>query len=210
MSLDARRAEFERRGLRRDDLAADPVEQFRIWQAEVAAAGLYMPEAMVLSTADEGGRPNSRQVLLRGVDHGFWFFTNFSSRKGGELGDNRHVSLCFTWHELQRQVRVRGAAERVNDDESDAYFASRIRPSQIGAWASPQSEVIPDRAELEQRVADVEERFADGPVPRPPNWGGFRVIPDEVEFWQGQAFRLHDRFRYTRTSTGWRIERLAP
>lgn len=210
MRLDHQRAELEARGLRREELADDPLEQFRAWHELVASSGLYMPEAMVLSTVDGEGRPNSRQVLLRGVDNGFLLFTNYTSRKASEITGNGNVALCFPWHELQRQVRVRGSVEKVTDAESDTYFATRPRDSQIGAWASPQSEVIEDRGELERRVAAVHERFPEGPVPRPQNWGGYRVTPLEVEFWQGRPHRLHDRFRYTRTTTGWQIDRLAP
>jgi pyridoxamine 5'-phosphate oxidase len=211
MNLDERRAALEARGLDRADLADDPLHQFRGWYDAVVGWGLYLPEAMVLATVDEQGRPSSRQVLLRGIDHGLLFFTNLDSRKGREIATNHHVSLCFTWHEVQRQVRVRGAATVVTEAESNAYFASRMRASQVGAWASPQSEVIADRSVLEERVREVEARFPEGDVPRPPNWGGFRVVPDEVEFWQGRAHRLHDRFRYLRGDhDGWRIDRLAP
>jgi pyridoxamine 5'-phosphate oxidase len=211
MNLDERRAALEARGLDRADLADDPMTQFRSWYDAVVGWGLYLPEAMVLSTVDEQGRPSSRQVLLRGIDHGLLFFTNLESRKAREIAANLHVSLCLTWHEVQRQVRVRGVATVVTEAESDAYFASRMRASQVGAWASPQSEVIADRSVLEERVREVEARFPEGDVPRPPNWGGFRVVPDEVEFWQGRAHRLHDRFRYLRGDhDGWRIDRLAP
>jgi pyridoxamine 5'-phosphate oxidase len=211
MNLDDLRTSLEARGLDRDDLFDDPLEQFRAWYGAVQGWGLYLPEAMVLSTADGDGRPSSRQVLLRGHDHGFVFFTNLESRKAREIEGHRDVGLCFTWHIIQRQVRVLGVASALSESESDAYFATRPRASQIGAWASPQSEVIADRAVLEARVRDVEQRFADQPVPRPPNWGGFRVVPDEMEFWQGRRHRLHDRFRYLRTGEGiWHIERLAP
>jgi pyridoxamine 5'-phosphate oxidase len=210
MNLDERRAALEARGLDRADLADDPMTQFRSWYDAVVGWGLYLPEAMVLSTVDEQGRPSSRQVLLRGIDHGLLFFTNLESRKAREIAANLHVSLCFTWHEVQRQVRVRGVATVVTEAESDAYFASRMRASQVGAWASPQSEVIADRSELEERVRQIEARFPEGDVSRPPNWGGFRVVPDEVEFWQGRAHRLHDRFRYLRGDAGWHIDRLAP
>ncbi len=212
--LAERRAELEARGLERTDLASDPIDQFRLWEGQVAEWGVYMPEAMVLSTVDDRGRPSSRHVLLRGVDTGFVFFTNYDSDKAADLAANPVASLCFPWFELQRQVRIVGAVETVTADESDAYFATRPRGSQIGAWSSPQSAEIPDRAFLLEAERAMAERFADGEVPRPRHWGGYRVVPDEVEFWQGRPNRLHDRFRYRRSGQDprgpWSIDRLAP
>lgn len=198
--------------LRAADLAPDWRTQFERWFAEALAAGLPEPNAMVVATADEQGRPSTRTVLLKGYDdRGLVFFTNYRSRKGREALANPYASLLFPWFPLQRQVVICGAVAPVDRAETEAYFATRPRDSQIGAWASPQSEVLPDRAALDARVAAVAERFADGPVPAPPHWGGFRVAPETVEFWQGRAGRLHDRLRYRRTSDGrWLIERLAP
>ena len=168
---------------------------------------------MVLSTVSVDGLPSSRHVLLKGVDTGFVFFTNSMSQKGRELDANPVASICFPWNLLSRQVRIVGDVERVTDTESDEYFASRPRGSQVGAWASKQSEVIADREVLAQRWADAAEEYADREVPRPPHWGGYRIIPREFEFWQGQPSRLHDRFRYVRhgsTDGGWRCDRLSP
>ena len=199
--------EYVSGGLDLADVDRDPIVQFRRWFAEAQAAALVEPEAMTLSTAG----PTSRIVLLRGVDErGFAFFTNYESDKGRAIAASPRVALNFGWLELHRQVRVTGEAERLPDAESDAYFGSRPRGSQIGAWASPQSEVLADREQLERRVAELEQRFAGADVPRPDFWGGYLVRPDTVEFWQGRPSRLHDRLRYTRGSGGWRIERLAP
>jgi pyridoxamine 5'-phosphate oxidase len=202
------------RTLGRDDLHDDPVREFREWLDDAEDAGVTFPNAMALATADADGRPSVRHVLLRGVDAlGFVFYTNRESRKGNDLAVNPWASLVFLWRELDRQITVTGPVERVSDQESDDYFASRPREAQIGAWASAQSTVIPDREALDRRFAEADRRFADGDVPRPPHWGGYRVLPESVEFWQGRAFRLHDRFRYTRDGaepTGWRVERLSP
>jgi pyridoxamine 5'-phosphate oxidase len=209
-------------GMRRDyaqhealletDLAADWTTQFAAWFADAAAFGLPEPNAMVVATADRAGRPSARTVLLKDFDvRGFVFYTNYESRKGAELGGNAYASLVFPWFPMQRQVLVGGPVERVTRAETEAYFASRPRGSQLGAWASPQSQVVPDRAAVEAGLSAVVERFGDGPVPPPPHWGGFRVLPETVEFWQGRSSRLHDRLRYRKTEErGWIVERLAP
>jgi len=200
--------------LHRYDLLTDPIAQFLRWFAAAAEAGVPLPNAMALATADGQGRPSVRHVLLRGADGaGFSFFTNRDSRKGRELAQNPQAALTFLWKQLDRQVVVVGRVEATTDEESDAYFASRPRAAQLGAWASAQSSVLADRSELDGRLAEIEARFAEREVPRPPRWGGFRVVPDEIEFWQGREHRLHDRFRYVRdtgSGGGWRIERLAP
>jgi len=196
--------------LEAEDLGPDPIAAFRTWLADAEAAGVPLPNAMALATADADGLPSVRHVLLRGVDeHGFVFFTNRESRKGRQLAENASTALVFLWKELDRQVSVTGRAEPVDDDASDAYFATRPRDARIGAWASPQSASIRDRDELDRRVSEAEARFP-GDVPRPPYWGGYVVRPETIEFWQGRRHRLHDRILYTREATGWRVERLAP
>lgn len=197
--------------LRRDDLHPDPFAQFSAW-AERAAAEVPLPEAMTLATVDADGRPDARMVLLKGAGpDGFRFFTNYESEKARQLAATPHAALVIYWRELDRQVRARGEVERLEADASDAYFATRPRDSQVGAWASPQSRPVDSRAQLEAMLADQEARFAGAEVRRPPHWGGFVLRPRTVEFWQGQPGRLHDRFRYRRDeSGGWLIERLAP
>jgi pyridoxamine 5'-phosphate oxidase len=196
--------------LRREQLAADPLELFREW-FERATREVPLAEAMTLATVDADGRPDARMVLLKGYGpEGFRFFTNYGSAKARQLGSGGRAALVLYWRELDRQVRLRGVVERLDAEASDAYFATRPRPAQVGAWASPQSEVLPDRGALEARVAEIESRFGGSALPRPDFWGGYLLRPDEVEFWQGQVARLHDRFRYTRSDAGWRIERLAP
>jgi pyridoxamine 5'-phosphate oxidase len=206
------RKDYARFTLREEDVDPDPIRQFAHWFDEVTRSTLPEPHAMTLATCTHDGRPSARIVLLRGVDErGFAFFTNYESRKARELDKNPWAALVFFWHDLERQVRVEGRVERVSADESDVYFHGRPASSRIGAWASPQSQVIPTREALEERFGDLENRFADGAIPRPSNWGGYRLIPDSVEFWQGRPSRLHDRLRYTRgQQDGWLIERLAP
>jgi pyridoxamine 5'-phosphate oxidase len=196
------------------DLAPDPIAQFARWFKEAAADPvIHEPNAMVVSTATPDGRPSSRTVLLKHYDEaGFVFFTNYGSRKGTELAANPHVALLFPWHPLARQVIVTGRAARTGREETAAYFRTRPHGSQLGAWASDQSRVIGSRAELLARYADLAARYPDGQeVPVPPEWGGFRVVPDTVEFWQGHENRLHDRLRYARAEDGsWYVERLCP
>jgi pyridoxamine 5'-phosphate oxidase len=208
-----RREAYHRDGLRRTDLDADPMVVFESWYREWLDTDPYDGTAVVVATADATGRPSARFVLLKGYDErGFVFYTNGSSRKGAELRDNPQAALCFGFIPLNRQVRVVGDVEPVSAAEADAYFASRPRGSQENAWASAQSEPVPDRAALEAAAAAAAERFGGGEVARPEAWGGYRVVPTEIEFWQGRPDRLHDRFTYLRPSADapWRLERLQP
>ena len=190
--------------------SVDPITEF-LNARERAASHQVDTAPVALATADGSGRPSVRMVLLRGVDdRGFTFFTNYNSRKSSDLGANPHAALCFHWVALDEQIRVEGRVERLPAEESDLYFASRARGSQLGAWASAQSEVLPAREKLEEEYRAVEQKFADQPVPRPPFWGGFRIIPRRIEFWYGRPDRLHDRIVYERTETGWKIDRLYP
>lgn len=193
------------------DLAADPIVQFSRWFDDVLAAELSEPYAMTLATSGADGAPSARMVLLKGHDErGFVFYTNHGSRKGVELAANPHAALVFYWNPLDRQVCVRGTVTRLSQDESEAYWTTRPRGSKLAAWASQQSRVLDGRSELDERVRAMEERFARGDVPLPEFWGGYRVSPVTMEFWQGRTDRLHDRFRYMRVSGGWRIDRLYP
>ena len=204
------RRNYTRDGLRRNSLDPDPVGQFRRWFTDAVAAELVEPNAMVLSTTD-GRRPSSRTVLLKAYDErGFVFFTNYESRKARDIAAQAEVSLLFPWYPLERQVGLLGKAERISAAESLAYFASRPHGSRLGAWVSQQSTVITSRKLLEMKWEEVKRKFSEGEVPLPSFWGGFRVVPVEVEFWQGRENRLHDRFRYVRSEDGWAVERLAP
>jgi pyridoxamine 5'-phosphate oxidase len=209
--LRALRERFDAIGLEQGDLDADPITACRSWITAARAAGQFEPDAMTLATVDANGRPASRAVLLRGLDaRGFVFFTNHNSAKGQALDATGVASLHFLWTAMRRQIRVDGVVRRVDDAESDAYFASRPRDRQIAAWASDQSAVVESRAALDAAFAAVAERFAAGEVPRPPHWGGYRVEPDSIEFWQGRETRLHDRLRYVRSTGVWVVSRLAP
>jgi len=205
------RQKYTHAGLDERSVEADPYRQFEHWFHAATSAGLHLPNALILATADAQGMPSARAVLLKSYDPGgFVFYTNYSSRKGRELAANPRACLLFSWVDLERQVRIEGPVEKVSAAESDEYFASRPPGSRLGAWASPQSEVLPDRAALEARLAEAKQRYGDD-VPRPPHWGGYRVAPVAIEFWQGREDRLHDRIRYRRDGqSAWKIERLAP
>ncbi|GGZ75948.1 pyridoxine/pyridoxamine 5'-phosphate oxidase [Streptomyces plicatus] len=213
-ALASMRKQYRAEGLSESELAATPVEQFARWFKQAATdGGLFEPNAMVVSTADAEGRPSSRTVLLKHFDErGFVFYTNYGSRKGRELDANPYVSLLFPWHPMARQVIVTGTARRTGRDETAGYFRTRPHGSQLGAWASAQSSVVADRDALDAAYTALAARYPEGEqVPVPPHWGGFRVVPEAVEFWQGRENRLHDRLRYVaRADGGWRVERLAP
>ncbi len=193
------------------DVTSDPLKQFDIWFKNALESELLEPNAMILSTVSAEGVPSARTVLLKGLDGGgFTFFTNYESQKGKEIEANPNVSLLFLWLELERQVRVNGKAERIPESESYAYFKSRPADSRIGAWASKQSTTVPGRVYLEMKFAEYKKKFGDTEIPLPPFWGGYRVIPEKIEFWQGRPNRLHDRILYTKIENDWKIERLSP
>ncbi|MCH7400433.1 pyridoxamine 5'-phosphate oxidase [Belliella kenyensis] len=211
MKLSDIRIDYALKSLDIVDVAAEPLIQFKVWFEEAVASKVLEVNAMNLSTVKENGYPNSRIVLLKGIDHGLVFFTNYESEKGKELANNPKVALTFFWPELQRQVRFLGKVEKVSRKESNDYFFSRPFPSQIGAWASPQSQVIPNRTFLEENEKLYLEIYEKEEIQRPPHWGGFRVIIEEAEFWQGRPSRLHDRIRYRQQSDlSWKLERIAP
>jgi pyridoxamine 5'-phosphate oxidase len=216
LNIADRRIDYKRETLDERDVASHPFTQFERWFDEAVKAEITEPTAMTLATADAEGRPSARIVLLKAVDpRGFVFFTNYESRKGRELAARRDAALLFFWPELERQVRIEGTIEKVDAPESSAYFASRPLGARLGAWASPQSDVIDGRSELETRFAAMEARYRDAgdDIPRPPHWGGYRLAPSVLEFWQGRASRLHDRIRYRRDPQNpdrWAIDRLAP
>jgi pyridoxamine 5'-phosphate oxidase len=198
-------------GLEAQDLDPDPIVQFGGWLRDALQSGIVLPNTMVLATATSQGRPSARMVLLKGFDErGFTFYTNYESRKGRELAANPQGALVFYWAELERQVRVAGSVERVARAESQEYFESRPLGSRLGAWASRQSEVIDGRRQLEEKLRALTLEYADENVPLPPYWGGYRLAPDEIEFWQGRENRLHDRFLYRRSGNGWTVDRLSP
>ena len=212
MDAQSLRREYLRTELLETNVHPDPVEQFRRWFEEALSADLHEPNAMTIATATRDGRPSARVVLLKGFnERGFVFHTNYEGRKGRELEANPNCALAFYWGELERQVRIEGRATRVPDKESDAYFANRPRGSQLGAWASEQSRPVEDRTELERRLKELEEEYEGLEIPRPSFWGGFRVEPERMEFWQGRENRLHDRLLYSESGGGaWKIQRLQP
>jgi pyridoxamine 5'-phosphate oxidase len=205
------RREYTRAGLHEADMDPDPMGQFRTWFEKVIEADLHEPNAMILATATRDGRPSARTVLLKGYDErGFVFYTNYEGRKASELEANPACALLFYWGELERQVRIEGRAVRLSGEESDAYFASRPRGSRLGAWASEQSRPVENRSILEERVKALEAEYEGREIPRPAFWGGYRVQPDSIEFWQGRENRLHDRLVYGRIGGGWKMQRLQP
>lgn len=211
MDLSGLREEYGQDEFRRCDLHPDPIEQFRHWFSQAQEAKFLEPNAMVLATASAEGYPSTRTVLLKYFDaSGFVFFTNYESIKGKQLKENPRASLLFQWLTLQRQIIICGTVEKITEQETQNYFAKRPRDSQIGAWVSPQSNVIASRATLESEWEKIKENFADKPIPTPPFWGGYRIKPQSIEFWQGGKKRLHDRFHYRHSKEGWIIERLAP
>lgn len=212
MDLSKRRKEYAARALDESDLSDDPIAEFSRWFAEASSSEMLEPQAAALATVDDAGRPSLRFVLMKEFDaRGFTFATNYESRKGRELETNPEAALTFYWDRLERQVRIEGTVERCSAEESDRYFAARPRGSQLAAWTSEQSAVVTGREALEARYLEMEERFADeAAIPRPEWWGGYRLVPRSIEFWQGRVNRLHDRVRYVRRQTAWQRKRVAP
>lgn len=212
LNISALRHDYVAHGLRRSDLDPNPIKQFAKWFGEAAAAEIRDVNAMSLATATADGMPSSRIVLLKGIsDRGFVFYTNYNSAKGRELEENPRAALNLYWVQLERQIRISGTVEKTTREDSEEYFHSRPIGSQLGAWASEQSEAIPNREALEAKLTEVTDRFGGGVIPLPPHWGGYRVVPATIEFWQGRTNRLHDRFRYSLQGEGsWLIERLSP
>ncbi len=205
------RKDYRLQTLLEKDVNANPIQQFEIWWQQAKESNIEEPNAMTLATCNKNGRPSARIVLLKGIhENGFVFYTNYDSRKGKEIDENPFVSIVFFWKELERQIRIEGNIKKISAQESDAYFSSRPMASRIGAWSSPQSQVILSRDMLEKKMAENTERFQSNEITRPENWGGYIVMPAVVEFWQGRHGRLHDRLQYTISNGGWKIERLAP
>jgi pyridoxamine 5'-phosphate oxidase len=205
------RKNYTQAGLLESEIVTDPCQQFQIWFEQAVAADILEPNAMTLATVTAEGKPSARIVLLKAVDdRGFVFYTNYNSQKGVELQQCPHAALVFLWGDLERQVRIEGRIELVSESEATSYFHSRPASSQLGAWASDQSTVIASRAVLEQRLQQLETEYRDREIPKPPHWGGVRVIPQEIEFWQGRPSRLHDRLRYQLIDENWQIDRLSP
>jgi pyridoxamine 5'-phosphate oxidase len=205
------RRQYGRARLERESLDADPFKQFRAWMDEAVALALVDANAMSLATVGAAGEPSIRTVLLKAFDErGFVFYTNYESQKAQQIGENPHVAMLFYWREFERQVKIRGRAEKISTAESAKYFLTRPRESQLGAWASPQSRIVDTRTFLERVYEEAKRKFGEGEIPLPSFWGGYRVVPSTIEFWQGGSHRLHDRFQYSRDGAGWKIEQLAP